>query len=65
LRHQRLEGHEVGFRLARQADLCKNGHAVAKRFFVEVRMVAADEAGILQSPHTPETGGRGNAGILR
>ena len=62
--HQGLEGAQVVLRLARQADLGEDGDAEAERRGVEVGVIAADEAGLLERAHAPQAGRRRDAGPL-
>ena len=59
-----LEGFQVMFRLAAEADIGENRDVEAKRLGLQVGMVAPDIARFLQGADPAQAGRRGNTGQL-
>ena len=60
--HCRLEGLEVGFGLAMEADHRKHRHLEAERAAVNIGVIALDETSRLKRAHTAQAWRRRNAG---
>jgi len=63
--HELFKGGEIRLGLARQTDHRIGFDLEAEQLWIEPRVIAENEAGLLQSPHAPQAGRRRDADPVR